>query len=146
MDIKTQLRASGVTRWHIVETTRQQNLAEHQFNVAIIARWLAQREGLTADYVAKVTEAALLHDQHEIIDGDTPSTAKAEKKVNQCLIERIVQLADKVEALWFIYHRHINRPDIVEDVRERLSRLMVQCNDAQAAAIYALIKELGIDK
>jgi len=146
MNINTQLLAAGVTRWHIVETTRQQNLAEHQFNVAIIARWIAQRLGLNAQDTSTVVESALLHDQHEIMDGDTPSTAKREKTVNSILIPRIVQVADKVEALWFIHARHINRPDVVEDVRQRLSNLMVQLNEDEAAVIYALIRELGIDK
>lgn len=144
MILKHQLRAAGVKRWHIVETTREQNLAEHQFNVAMIARFLAQRLGKTTAQVYSVMSKALLHDMHEIEDGDVPSTAKPENELAEDFDDRIVQLADKIEALWFIKARHVDRPDVAEDVEQRLSRLIVQCEEVEANAVMFTLRNLDL--
>lgn len=76
MGIWDKLRAAGVTRWHIVKTHNKQSLAEHSFNVAMIAVDILRR----ADLAEKEKEAAwiaLHHDLDEVITGDIPTPMKS---------------------------------------------------------------------
>lgn len=120
-------RASHIKRWHIVNTTVQQNLAEHQYNVATISLALRTRirGGVPpADFVL----AALFHDAAEIRYGDIPTPGKQFIKafvddrelfdnmdsgilpsipfsnfgVIDDLDEKIIKLADLIEAAWWI--------------------------------------------
>ena len=79
MKINDILRASGVTRWHIVRTVRPQSLAEHTFDVVMIARAIAKIAGVD-DY--EITKAALLHDLDEIVTGDIPTPTKDRARDN----------------------------------------------------------------
>lgn len=79
MKINDILRASGVTRWHIVRTVRPQSLAEHTFDVVMIARAVAKIAGVD-DY--EIIKAALLHDLDEIVTGDIPTPTKARARDN----------------------------------------------------------------
>lgn len=144
MKLIRKLRAAGVKRWHIIEVSREQNLAEHQFNVTMIARRIGEMCGLTESELNALAWGALNHDQHEIDDGDTPSTAKSEKPLEKLLVPRIIQVADKMEALWFIQHRHINRSDVVLDVEQRLVRLRAQADSGFERVIDEVCQELGI--
>ena len=79
MRINDILRASGVTRWHIVRTVRPQSLAEHTFDVVMIARAVAKIAGVD-DY--EIIKAALLHDLDEIVTGDIPTPTKQKARDN----------------------------------------------------------------
>ena len=79
MKINDILRASGVTRWHIVRTVRPQSLAEHTFDVCMIARAIAKIAGVDD---VEITKAALLHDLDEIVTGDIPTPTKQKAKDN----------------------------------------------------------------
>lgn len=74
LTLKQVLRASHVRRWGIVATSRDQSVAEHQYNVCMIARALCKRVGIADDEIIK---AALEHDLDEVIFGDIPSPMKA---------------------------------------------------------------------
>lgn len=69
-------RMSVVKRWGVVETIREQNLATHSYNVAIMADRIARR--LSDDM--KIAHAAVLyalyHDKVESVTGDFPSYMK----------------------------------------------------------------------
>ncbi|MHA2047659.1 MAG: YfbR-like 5'-deoxynucleotidase [Candidatus Thorarchaeota archaeon] len=126
MKINDILRASGVTRWHIVRTVRPQSLAEHTFDVTMIARAIAKIAGYE-DY--EITKAALLHDLDEIVTGDIPTPTKEKARDNgwelndlyKSITGRelsgdetlIIQLADKMADLhWLWLHAlgpHANR-------------------------------------
>lgn len=79
------LRAQHVTRWHILrEYGRTQSVAEHSYNVAMIARAVLQAicsnglAGIT-NYEAllpKVLQWALIHDLPEVVLGDTVTITK----------------------------------------------------------------------
>jgi len=126
MKINDILRASGVTRWHIVRTVRPQSLAEHTFDVVMIARAIAKIAGHN-DY--EITKAALLHDLDEIVTGDIPTPTKGRARDNGWNLNElykgitgrelspdeslIVKLADKMADLhWLWLHAlgpHSNR-------------------------------------
>lgn len=68
------LRAGHVKRWHIVETTRTQTLAEHLWLVTVIAMDLHQQ--LLGAPGSDFMQMALFHDACEIRTGDTPTPGK----------------------------------------------------------------------
>lgn len=118
--IKTLMRASSVQRWNMVATARSQSLAEHSFNVAIIACRIAELSGLH-ELVPQVMVEAINHDLTEVITGDIPTPTKKALRdagvdlgrvfssVRACnfssdidVVHSIVKLADVIEGCWFI--------------------------------------------
>lgn len=109
------LRAQYVKRWHIVATIREQSLAEHTFNVIVIARAIAKECDVDDREIIK---AAFLHDLDEIVTGDIPTATKVRARKNGWELndlykrvvdreltdieEKIVKLADIREAVWFL--------------------------------------------
>ena len=139
MKINDILRASGVTRWHIVRTVRPQSLAEHTFDVVMIARAVAKIAGVD-DY--EIIKAALLHDLDEIITGDIPTPTKQKARDNGWELNDlyktvtgrelspdeslIIQLSDKMADLhWLWLHAlgpHSNR--VYEVMAEQYNELV----------------------
>jgi hypothetical protein len=102
MKIQDKLRASSVKRWHIVDTARDQTLAEHQWNVTMISLELCDVLEFKS-WRPLVTILALEHDIEEVCLGDIPSPAKPDKIwEKKWSPEKIVRVADIIEALWFI--------------------------------------------
>lgn len=126
-----QLRACHVRRWHIVQTSREQTLAEHSFAVSVIAGSLAAkmrwRGLLHPDKKADLLLWALRHDLIEVLTGDVPTPFKkvlrkvggedvfdkAEDEVDKDFgasyrqiagteIEMIVKIADMIESIYFL--------------------------------------------
>lgn len=126
-----QLRASHVKRWHIVQTANQQSLAEHTYNVTVIAGSLAagmRWPGLLHDSERlKLVMWAMNHDLIEVRTGDMPTPFKraleeeggkkaledAEDRIDSdqaakarmvkgTPIEMIVKLSDQIEAVWWL--------------------------------------------
>ena len=108
------MAATEVTRWHTIETTRQQNLAEHQWNVTMLTVTIFSRWKPDCEIKATNLMAALTHDLEEIEDGDVPSY-KAEPKEIATRINRMdpwgqaQKMADLIDAAWFIQH-HVVTP------------------------------------
>ncbi|KKN27334.1 hypothetical protein LCGC14_0865590 [marine sediment metagenome] len=115
MKINDILRASGVTRWHIVRTVAPQSLAEHTFDVTMIARAIAKIAGYD-DY--EIMKAAMLHDLDEIYTGDIPTPTKVRARENGIELNDlyakvtgrelsynetlIIQIADKLADLYWL--------------------------------------------
>lgn len=126
-----QLRACHVRRWHIVQTSREQTLAEHSFAVAVIAGSLAAAvrwPGLMHDtHQLRLLQWSLSHDLIEVRTGDMPTPFKraleavagpgvvekaedhmdrdhsgAYRLVRGTEVEMIVKLADQIEAIFFL--------------------------------------------
>jgi len=127
MNIQDIYRAHHVDRWQIVNVSRTQSLAEHSFNVAMIAREIAIRIGLTS-HLADITEWALIHDLPEIATGDIASPLKVymrnlgdgedgveklesriskeyrvtKKAVRETVVNDIVKLADLIDGIRYL--------------------------------------------
>lgn len=119
MRINDMLRAQHVKRFHIVHTIKNQSIAEHSFNVAMIARRIAIEMGYDEDDVKTVMLAGLVHDLDEVITGDIPTPTKIRAKAQgvdlnnnginvpyQCSglewVTRIVKVSDYIEAMSFM--------------------------------------------
>jgi len=78
------LRIGHIKRWHNVNTTREQTVAEHSYMVMLMAIDLFQtmigiddenRDG-TQKYALHILISAMFHDAPEVAAGDTPTPAK----------------------------------------------------------------------
>ena len=115
MEIHDILRAADVKRWHIVRTHKPQSVAEHTFNVCMIARAIAKLAGVPDENIIK---AALAHDLDEVLLGDIPTVIKERvrdggvdinalyKRVTgrtlSVVDEIILKASDRLEAYWWI--------------------------------------------
>jgi hypothetical protein len=72
------MRAQYTKRWTTVHLSHQQSLAEHSFNVAVLALELAESVfgEVTPKIKAEILEYSLLHDIDEVITGDIPTPTK----------------------------------------------------------------------
>ena len=89
------LRAGTIKRWHIVNTAREQTLAEHQYNVAILTQELCRRLGYAAAVSLQLVALALVHDAGECKTGDIPTPAK--KLLRRELGERFEQVMSRFD-------------------------------------------------
>lgn len=110
--------ASTVKRFSIVKTVHEQSVAEHSFNVCMIARAIAKEAGIRDD--CRIIKYALDHDLDEIFTGDVPTPAKIRlglhndyngKSHKLCTAAEalIVKLADYIDAIHFIVDNGIGR-------------------------------------
>lgn len=83
--LEQKIRATGVTRWHIVRTAVKQSLSDHLYSVAMIAEsmlavWSAGRGPDAAQFYhrhrSRIIDKALHHDVLEALTGDCPSPYK----------------------------------------------------------------------
>lgn len=83
--LEQKIRATGVSRWHIVRTAVRQSLADHLYGVAMIAEsmlamWSAWYHADGVDFYrkhrSKIIDKALHHDVLEALTGDFPSPYK----------------------------------------------------------------------
>jgi len=120
LNLRQRLRSSHVKRWHIVETTKTQTVAEHSFNVALIAEEIA---GLLKEdvWIDDIIQYAIHHDVPEVGLGDLPTSLKhvfgreeldkveelskemdPESYTNYDTVKLIVKLADLMDSIIFL--------------------------------------------
>lgn len=83
MTLDQKLRTGHVRRWHIVATSRDQTVADHQHRVAILAEELLRTMGAfswDSSLTLGVMRLAFLHDRHEVLIGDIPTPGKTHLK------------------------------------------------------------------
>src|SRR5574340_903145 len=116
LSLRQRLRASHVKRWHIVETTKQQTVAEHSYNVWVFAEAICDVENINCEHTrCQVIEYALHHDLPEVVLGDVPTPSKALVNMKRVeidiypraappndLVRDIVKLADVMDAILFL--------------------------------------------
>jgi len=115
MNLRDKLRLQEVKRFPICHTNREQSVAEHSFNVTMIALTLVEDEN-DHDLKLEVLLYSLLHDMDEVYTGDIPSSFKRRLRA-ECPsviklldgdkfvppeVKSIVKLADCLEAIYFL--------------------------------------------
>lgn len=160
------LSAGHVRRCHTVDVLHQQNLAEHQWGVALIAYYLA--EALEGGDQEALLFAALTHDCPEVATGDIPSQVKRDPAVAPVMSKlenawwgpfsrpdlsgpqrQIVKMADHLELLRFC-DREFNRGNATAsllDMWERATKYaeeyLAKCHEDIAAPARPLIGQWG---
>lgn len=131
MIILDQLLLQEVKRYPICHVNREQSVAEHSFNVALIAMYLVEKVEDT-DFKYEILIYALDHDMDEIQTGDIPSNFKRRLRT-ECpavvkvldgdhfvppSVKAIVKLADCLEAIYYLRHFGGSRyaMEIVNDI------------------------------
>lgn len=115
------LRLSTVRRWTILHMIRQQSVAEHSYNVCILAERIAVHWFNIQDpgTLYNIQKWALRHDRSEAFTGDYPTIVKdlldeagLEARYADLLptskhqfdigVQQIVKLADRIDAIIFL--------------------------------------------
>lgn len=120
------IRAGTVKRFHIVNTTRIQTLAEHQWGVAVLACEIAGRLGWDDAAVARLALLSIVHDAGEVRTGDVPTPTKAR------LREALGSSADEVLAQF----------DPTLDVSKPFKAVM-KCADYLESMIFLMEHKVG---
>ena len=72
------MRLSSIKRWGIIEMSRDQSVAEHSYNVAMIGAAIVGHMGYVPNSVkSQVIEWSLSHDLTELVSGDIPTPMKS---------------------------------------------------------------------
>lgn len=75
--LEAVVRFHSVKRWHMIDTTRNQTLAEHSANVTLLAFYIAKKcPEMFFGPADSVVAAALVHDIAEVFMGDIPTITK----------------------------------------------------------------------
>lgn len=136
------LGLADTKRWTVIKTLRNQSVAEHSFNVAIIAWELASRLEVSPQLLRQVLIWALIHDAPETYTGDVDGRAKRDfpiLKNSLTIVEHakfewysnespapvvrvIVKVADTIEAITFIrtWGRGLRAEDVVQELTKKL--------------------------
>jgi len=75
-DLEVVMRLQAVKRWHMIETTRVQTLAEHTANVSLLGVAIALTTPGMFFVTSSVALTALVHDASESLIGDIPTHTK----------------------------------------------------------------------
>ena len=144
MKLSELLMCQGIQRWHIIDTSRTQSVAEHSFNVAMITCKFMERMGCMNEDITPTMVLALMHDADEVHEGDVPAIAKKPPVLKSSLAHRAIQVADKLEAYWFAHHFAIGprRRFVIEDTRLRFKRLLEQSRLNEQEAWLQVEKEM----
>jgi 5'-deoxynucleotidase YfbR-like HD superfamily hydrolase len=140
MKLADQYRCDQVTRFHMVKTDREQNLAEHQYNVAMLAKVLAEKLKIPDGNVIKL---ALIHDRHEVITGDIPTPFKEHVRNNSDYF--FLGLVKKVDPEYYALRRDMTLDELavvdMADMVEALVFLTNNTNDAHGNAVLSHINK-----
>lgn len=155
LGVQDLLRAQDIKRWTIVNMSRQQSLAEHIYNVVVIARAIAKELNIQDSFIIKY---ALDHDLDEVYTGDIPSPAKeklgvrdhyAGKARGNCNARevQIVLVADLIEAVAFANTHGLGRhaalvvDRLIDRLNQRIS-LYTSADGRFQAAIGQVISDM----
>lgn len=142
MTIRDLIHAQGCTRWHANPEIPAETLAEHHLSTGLVVLWLTGWRASTA-----LLAAAMTHDLHEAVTGDTPAPAKRRWPALAALLDAIAAEAEAdmgipgfdltadeaallklADGLAAILYARVHRPDLMkrdgwpEDV-ERVRRM-----------------------
>lgn len=155
------LRAQNIKRWVIVNTSRNQSLAEHTFNVIAITRELCSKLNIDDSDAIKY---AFDHDLDEILTGDIPTPAKERlgistdnvyngKSKEKCdpIVVNLVSVADIMEAIIFISENGVGRhsAEVHDYLRQKLSNkletIVASTDDPRMLKLIIVVGEIFDD-
>lgn len=158
------------TRWNMYPKTRQESIAEHTFNVAlfVMAILTIKNNGILSFTDCETVAGSLLHDLEESVSGDIPTLTKRsmgneegmliEAKKELCLTSippleymfkffrnnRVVELADKLAALWFAAEQEECGVKLYKHIKNQIATLIVSDYSEVFPQIKEFLSLLGI--
>lgn len=130
MNLRDKLRAQNIIRWQIVDVEKKQSIAEHTFNVMLIAYEISKESGLYAERgYSEFLEYLMHHDLPEVLTGDIPTVTKVkigrklfddlDKKIEPLLgrwesmyensyFWHVFKVSELIEIIYFLMHRRGN--------------------------------------
>lgn len=130
VELEVIMRLQSVKRWHMIDTTRQQTLAEHSANVALLAGYIATTSpGLYFGHSAEVTAAALMHDLDEVFIGDIPTHTK---RASAKLFDELKRLGREV------------LPQSMQPGLDERTKTMIKCADLADGIRFIRLHGVGV--
>lgn len=130
-----------INRWGLMRNTRQENIAEHSLEVAMIAHLLCEirnkRLGGNAD-AGKAVMIALYHDVPEIITGDLPTPVKYYSPVISEAYKNVEKAAAEKLLLGIPKDLRDSYKDIFDDENDSDLRIIVKAADKLSALIKCI--------
>lgn len=155
-ELSEVMKLSNIKRWGIVEMSREQSVAEHSYNVAILSVAINNQipENERDTKIDVLLEWALYHDLPEIMTGDIPTTIKKfidldkfdakvlpkynmlKKSIWGTMEYAIVKAADYIEALQFADKFCIdsNKEKIIADIEKNAKKFLEKKQNVHVAA------------
>lgn len=99
MNVDMIFRVQDVSRWHTINMSRRQSVAEHSFNVAVLVLKICNDLQFPERDKIRLVGLALLHDIDEVYTGDAPSTSKDYSGLDGDSL--IIKVCDLIDALHF---------------------------------------------
>ena len=156
------LRLSDIKRWQIVNMARKQSVAEHSFNVTLIAARI-YRDLFLFDPPLSLYEYALLHDVGEVLSGDIPSPIKnwingkqLDKLTNKIcpsppdisvITKSVVKIADLIESIVYLRNRVTDEhgKEVLQYLSGKLGEKSKRFTPEGQKTIQAILDELTIN-
>lgn len=162
------MRLSSIKRWGIIEMARPQSVAEHSYNVTMIALYFVDRipnNHKPAQLREIVLNYALAHDLPELVTGDMPTPIKqlikhslddaerdlfpiltSYKEALSPLAKVICKMADLIEAIQFARKFCVDsrKEEIIDEMLDKiweipeLDKISIQQYNAIEATVEAL--------
>lgn len=130
VELEVIMRLQSVKRWHMIDTTRQQTLAEHSANVSLLVWYIATTcPGLYFGPSQIVATQALMHDLDEVFIGDIPTHTK---RASAKLFGAVKDLGREVLSM-----------SMQPDVSER-TRLMIKAADLADGIRFIRLHGVGV--
>lgn len=153
-------RFQSIKRWHMIDTCRQQSIAEHSANVALLAYHIAIfAPGVYFGPAQGVLAPALFHDLPEVFMGDIPTHTKKHLKGITELEERLtpaefryeandqvhllIKLCDLADGIRFIEKYGVDRVAIfaMEGLHAQLNKKFVEARAQWPENVYEHVRD-----
>lgn len=138
-------RMKNIHRWALMRNTRQENIAEHSYETAVLAHALAEmtnrHHGGDVD-VSRCVTLALYHDATEILTGDLPTPVKYfNPAIRQAYRDVEMHAGDSLLAMLPQDMRSVYAPWVKQEGTP-LERRIVKAAD-KLSALIKCVEELG---
>lgn len=160
MGVEAVSRLQSVKRWHMVDTTRTQTVAEHSMNVAMLAYYIAaSAPELYFGSPERIMPAAMFHDIQEAFMGDIPTQTKKYLKgldvLEDVLVPRefryypnpdhemLVKICDLADGIHFIEKYGVDRVAVfaANGLRTAMVNKMVEAKAKWPERVHAHVND-----
>lgn len=158
------------TRWNMYPRTRKESISEHTFNVAMFTTAILaiKNKGVLSYVDYETIVGSLFHDMEESVSGDIPTLTKRlmgnelgmlEESKNEMMLNkipsfeylfkffrnnRVVELADKLAAMWFAAEQEECGIQIFRHIKNQIITKIINDYSEVFPQIKEFINALGI--